>query len=322
MRILRWRLALPALVTALTLVGAASASADAWREGAPMTTARANAGAALLGDDLYVIGGGGTSGPRALTEIYDTIGNIWRAAAAVPNGIEQFGIAVSDNKIYVAGGYVAVAKDADAKDTESAALWIYDAGIGVWVGGPAMPQTRVGFGLVAVGGKLYAIGGKGPQADRVFIFDPKAGGWSVAKAAMPSPRADAAFAVLDGSIYVIGGSDGRGPTGRVDIYDPVRDAWRSGAALPVPREGHSAAVLDGRIHVMGGQSLAPPKTFADHFVLDGAGWRKAAPLPTPGHGAVAVATHGKLYVIGGSPGAGVYTVFTQSDVVDIYSRDK
>jgi hypothetical protein len=35
-----------------------------------------------------------------------------------------------------------------------------------------------------------------------------------------------------------------------------------------------------------------------------------------------MAAHGKLYVIGGSPGAGVYTVFTQSDVVDIYSRDK
>jgi hypothetical protein len=34
---------------------------------------------------------------------------------------------------------------------------------------------------------------------------------------------------------------------------------------------------------------------------------------------VAAVAHDKLFVIGGSPGAGVYTVFTSSDVVYIYS---
>ncbi|MFZ2467976.1 MAG: hypothetical protein WAW54_06240, partial [Parvibaculum sedimenti] len=107
-----------------------------------------------------------------------------------------------------------------------------------------------------------------------------------------------------------------------NILDTDTGTWRVGPPLPAPREGHVAAVLGGKIHVTGGQSLSPPKTFADHFVLEGGAWVKAAPLPTPRHAAVAAATGGKLFVIGGSPGAGVFTVFTQSDAVDIYVSGK
>jgi N-acetylneuraminic acid mutarotase len=81
--------------------------------------------------------------------------------------------------------------------------------------------------------------------------------------------------------------------------------------------------VDGRIHVTGGELRRPPRTYGDHFVLDLASgsWSKAAPMPTPRHGAVAAASGDKFVVVGGSPGAGVYTVFTESDVVDIYSTE-
>jgi N-acetylneuraminic acid mutarotase len=296
-----------------------AARADGWLEGAPMTTARAYAGAAQVGDDLYVIGGSGTSGPRSLTEIYDTVGNIWRAAAALPVGLEQFGIAVSGGKIYVAGGYSQTnTRDGASDDEESDDLWIFDPTVGVWVSGPHMPAPRVGLGLVAAGGKLYALGGKGAQASRVYVYDLHSGAWSVARAAMPAPRTDAAYAVVGDSIYVIGGFDGHA-LARVDILDTATGAWRAGPALPTPRAGHVAAVLGGKIHVVGGETISPPRTYPDHFVLSGAGWDRAASMPTPRHGAVASGANGKLFVVGGSAGAGVYTVFTESDVVDIYS---
>lgn len=297
------------------------ALADTWLEGMPMTTARANAGAAMLGDDLYVIGGGSTSGPRSLTEVYDTIGNIWRADVALPVGLEQFGIAALDNKIYVAGGYATGGTRDEPTIEESNALWIFDLA-GGWRSGTPMPEARVGLGLVAVGGKLYAIGGKGSESGRVFVYDPTVDAWSATKAGLPAPRGNAAVVALAGEIYVIGGLENGKPTARVDILDTARDVWRAGPPLPAPREGHVAAVLDGKIHVMGGESLFPPKTFGDHFILDGGAWTRAASLPTPRHGAVAAAAHGKFFVIGGSPGAGVYTVFTQSDVVDIYTPGK
>lgn len=311
---------LPALLVVALFAGA-PAWADGWHEGSPMTTARAHSGGALLGDDFYVIGGGSTSGPRSLTEIYDTVGDIWRAAAALPVGLEQFGIATNGGKIYVAGGYETAASDTDAREIESDALWIFDLSLGAWVSGPAMPEPRVGLSLASVGGKIYAIGGRGPNAGQIFVFDPESSSWTISKASLPSPRSDSAVVVLDGAIYVIGGAVGHVATTRVDIFNPANGTWRAGPALPAPREGHVAAVLDGSIHVTGGQSISPPKTYPDHFVLDAGGsqWRRAAPIPTPRHGAVAAAAHGKFFVVGGSPGAGVYTVFTASDVVDIYS---
>ncbi len=308
-----------AMTAPMSALMATPARADGWREGVPMTTARAHAGAALLGDDLYVIGGGSTLGPRSLTEIYDTVGNIWRASAALPVGLQQFGIAVLNGRIYVAGGYASTGSRDERRDEESAALWIFDPAAGFWMSGPPMPAPRVSLGLAAAGGKLYAIGGKGPDAQRVFVFDPARDGWSVAGAPMPAPRTDAAIVAIGNSIYVLGGYDGQ-TTARVDIFDAATQGWRAGPALPAPRRGHVAAVLDGAIHVTGGESLSPPRTYPDHFVLRAGGtdWQRAAPLPTPRHGAVAAAAHGKLFVIGGSPGAGVYTVFTESDVVDIF----
>lgn len=299
---------------------AGAASADAWREGAPMTTARANAGGALVGDDLYVIGGSSTSGPRSLTEIYDTQGNIWRAAAALPVGLEQFGIATDGDEIYVAGGYETTGAEG-THDRESSALWIFDVKSGAWTSGPDMPGSRVGLSLASVDGKIYAIGGRGPNAARIFVYDPGKKSWSISRISNPSPRADSAAVVVGDAVYVIGGSSGNGASARVDILDLARGDWRNGPAMPSPREGHVAALLDGQIHVSGGQSISPPKSYSDHFVLDlkTGKWSRAAPLPMARHGSIAAGARGKFFVVGGAPGAGVYTVFTSSDVVDIYS---
>tara|TARA_R110000868_G_scaffold11531_1_gene56467 strand:+ start:174 stop:1148 length:975 start_codon:yes stop_codon:yes gene_type:complete len=297
-----------------------SAQADAWREGAPMSTARAHAGGVLVGDDLYVIGGSSTSGPRSLTEIYDTVGNIWRAAAAMPVGLEQFGAATDGSKIYVVGGFESTGVPGDPI-IESNELRVFDVGSGAWSNGPKMPGARVGQSAVCVNGKVYVIGGRGPAASRMFVFDIGANTWSTANSAVPSPRSDSAVVVVGKDIYVIGGKDGSSASARVDIYDTASGAWRSGPALPAARDGHVAALNGGEIHVSGGQIISPPKTYGDHFVLDlkTNNWRREAALPTPRHGSIAAASHGKFIVVGGAPGAGVYTVFTSSDVVDIYT---
>tara|TARA_R110000824_G_scaffold399843_1_gene605944 strand:+ start:31023 stop:32036 length:1014 start_codon:yes stop_codon:yes gene_type:complete len=300
-------------------LGVSPGLADSWREGSPMTTARANAGGVLVGEDLYVIGGSGTSGPRAMTEIYDTRGDIWRSAAPLPVGLEQFGIAATADKIFVAGGFEV--EGGSTLISESAAFWIYDIRTGSWNAAPDMPGTRVGLSLAAVGDKIYAIGGRGSNPSRVYVFDLGKAEWTTLPAANPSPRSAAASVVVGDDIYLIGGASGGRASARVDILDASRGVWRSGPSLPSPREGHVAALLDGAIHVSGGQSVSPPKTYPEHFVLDvkKGQWRKASPLPTPRHGAIAAATDNKLFVVGGAPGAGVYTVFTSSDIVDIYT---
>ncbi|MDP2123512.1 MAG: kelch repeat-containing protein [Parvibaculum sp.] len=325
------------LLAAGLCLAAATASAQGWSDGSPMTTARAFAGAALLGDDLYVVGGDSTSGPRSVAEIYDVRGNIWRPAVALPVGLQHFGMAELNGRLFIAGGHEAPpprrADDfgalgatasgavSDGGDTDN--VWIFDPRVGAWLSGPSMPAARAGHGLVAVDGQLYAIGGRGEGASRVFVYDPGRDRWSVSGSPMPSPRVASAYVAGGGLIYAIGGLDSAGAaSSRVDIFDPSNGSWRTGPSLPEPRAGHVAAVLDGRLHVTGGEQRRPLRTYGDHFVLDLATgvWRRAPSMPTPRHGAVATATADRFIVVGGSPGAGVYTVFTESDVVDIYSE--
>ncbi|MES1991223.1 MAG: kelch repeat-containing protein [Pseudomonadota bacterium] len=311
----------PFLVSLFTLAFASTAySAVGWREGQPMTTARANAGGVLVGEDLYVIGGGSTSGPRSLTEVYDTIGNIWRAAAPMSVGLEQFGIATDGKHIFVAGGYET---QGDGKNlgTESKNLWLYDVKTGSWSSGPDMPSDRIGLSLAYVDGKVYALGGKGNDASRIWAYDIADNAWSVVKSSNPAPRTDAAVIVVGNEIYVIGGREGSDPSARVDIFNPATGLWKQGPSLPSPREDHAAAIVGNQIHVSGGQSISPPKSYADHFILDliSNSWSIAAPMPTPRHGSVAAGVDGKFFVVGGAAGAGVYTVFTATDVVDIFT---
>ncbi|MBO6635038.1 kelch repeat-containing protein [Parvibaculum sp.] len=325
------------VLVAMLAVLPGAAAGEGWQEGSPMTTGRAFAGGALIGNELYVIGGDSTAGPRTVAEIYDIRGDIWRAAPALPAGLQQFGVAEYGGKLYVSGGYEAPAAqrlefgtfgdDAAASTAEqegdTARAWSYDPRVGAWISLAAMPGTRAGHGFVAVGDRIYALSGRGSGASRVWAYNPIENDWSATGDAMPSPRVAAAYVEVDGRIYVIGGLVNGVATDRVDIFDPASGRWQSGPRLPSPRSGHVAALMDGRIHVTGGELRRPPRTYGDHFVLDLASgsWSKAPPMPTPRHGAVAAASGDKFVVVGGSPGAGVYTVFTESDVVDIYSTE-
>lgn len=323
-------------VVALASLTPVMAAADVWRDGAPMTTGRAFAGGALIGSDLYVVGGDSTSGPRSVAEIYDIKGDIWRAAPALPAGLQQLGMAEHGGKLYISGGYEAApalrpqfgtfdnpVEEASTPVGDTSRGWVYDPQVGTWLPIASMPGPRAGHGFVSMGDYIYALGGRGNGASRVWAYDPGRNEWSSVGDPMPVPRVAAAYVPVNGRIYVIGGLVGGNATGRVDIFDPATGRWQSGPMLPQARSGHVAALMDGRIHVTGGELRRPSRTFGDHFVLDLASgtWRKAASMPTPRHGAVAAVSEGKFVVIGGSPGAGVYTVFTESDVVDIYSEE-
>lgn len=311
------------------------ASANGWREGAPMTTGRAFAGGALIGSELYVVGGGSTSGPRTDAEIYDIRSDIWRAAPSLPAGLQHFGMAASGGKIYAAGGYEASpaerpqfgvfdeAQISPSPEGDTAKSWVYDPQVGTWIGIAPMPSARAGHGFIAHGDRIYALGGRGADASRVWAYDPMENSWEAVGDAMPSPRVAAAYVSANGRIYAIGGLVDGNATARVDIFDPATGHWQSGPSLPAPRAGHVAAQMNGRIHVTGGEHRRPPRTYGDHFVLDAgsAAWQRAAPMPSPRHGAVAGVAEDRFVVVGGSPGAGVYTVFTESDVVDIYSEE-
>lgn len=306
-----------ALATGALLMASLTESfAGEWREGSPSSTGHALSATAVLGEEIYLAGGAGITAPQNSFEAYDTIGDIWRSLPPIPVGLQQAAMASIGGKLYLSGGFSAESKGADVRS-----LWIFDPAIGFWVPGADMPGPRAWHQMVGVDGKLYVLGGVGSHPERIFEFDPATGEWRTLGTNFPQVRSAFAVAVQGGEVFVIGGRMTNGAaTERVDVFKPSTESWRQVASLPAPRAGAGAALFDGRIHVVGGEQLSPPRTFDDHYVLatDGRAWEKSEPLTTPRHGVAMAGVANKLFVVGGATGPGVYTVFTVSDLVNIY----
>ncbi len=113
------------------------------------------------------------------------------------------------------------------------------------------------MGLVASGGKLYAIGGRidtpAHNTGYVNIYDPVTNAWSEG-APMPTPRSGMAVAVYHGIIFAIGG-EARGMASAYTTnegYDPATNRWSEYVPLPEGRHGTGGAVVDGLLYVPAG----------------------------------------------------------------------
>ena len=119
------------------------------------------------------------------------------------------------------------------------------------------------------------------------------GGWS-SRAPLPLARTEVAATAFGREIVVVGGFvEGGGSTGRVDLYEPSSDTWRSGPDLPAGVNHASAVVARGRLYVVGGYGAE-----RSAFVLSGNSW-KTLSLPSPRAAAGAAAVRGTVYVVGG-----------------------
>lgn len=117
---------------------------------------------------------------------------------------------------------------------------------------------------------------------------------------MPSERLEVASAALGEDIYIIGGSDRRGTSDLVEVYNTATNEWRTLEPLPEKRDHSAAAAYDGKIYVVGG--------FDEHgistntlFVFDPLNnrWEYKASMPTARGALLAEFVNGTLYAIGG-----------------------
>ncbi len=190
-----------------------------------------------------------------------------------------------------------------------------------WTAGPSLPMRVQEIYPVALNGTLYVAGGLSPDVDggrigitdRVFALEEGAETWRE-RAALPLATHHPTLVAVGDEVYAIGGfvADAGGAwhmTGAVRIYDPQRNAWRSGPAMAQPYAETVVANLGGRVHVVTGRRPSGPANanwtdHADttaHVVLDpvAEAWTSAAPAPTARNSAAGAVLNGRLHVIGG-----------------------
>ena len=176
--------------------------------------------------------------------------------------------------------------------------------LGCWTTKQALPLQLLDSGGTALGGKLYAVGGKtasGPQST-TYVYDPSTDTWSTA-ANLPGPAVEnPAITSLNGKLYAFGGSTTpfSGAVNNSAVFDPASGAWTSLASMPTSRGGATAQAVGGKIYVAGGMAGdgASVNTLEVYDPQTNS-WTTAAPMTTRRDNPGSAILGGKLYVFGG-----------------------
>jgi hypothetical protein len=295
-------------LVALT-AGVHAQSTGSWVTKAPLPAALNEVALAHAGGKLYVLGGSvlGFTGPYHLE--YDPGTDKWSARSPLPRSLDHIGTAVLNGKVYAIGGFVGGGVHRDGQNT----AFEYDPSLDTWRVLAPLKAGRGSVGVVALDGKVHAIGGRAPDGTTVAtheVYDPVTNLWREL-APLPKARDHVAAAAVDGKIHIAGGRFGP-PTARTDlhdIYDPKTSTWTAGPPLPTPRSGLAGTLYKGLFLVLGGE--LPGHTFPENEAYDpkANSWRTLAPMPGGRHGTGAAADGDRVYLAGGSlkPGRGAVT---------------
>ena len=228
-----------------------NASEHVWSRLTPKPTAVAEASAAELFGEIYVVGGRLANGqPTDVVEVYSPIQNAWRPVTALPQPIAG-GLALSDGAfLYFFGGW----NGSTYLDT----TYLYDPGGDLWRPVTAMPQPRAFATGQFMRGSLYVVGGfDGAQELAVCnYFDPNREEWFTCPD-MLLPRGKAGSAAVLNKLYVIGGGmNGRQEITFSELYDPATETWQVVNSPPLAENhtwtGVGVANVENRIFVFGG----------------------------------------------------------------------
>jgi hypothetical protein len=186
----------------------------------------------------------------------------------------------------------------------------YDPDTDTWESLAPLPEQLDHIQGVAVGGKIYYIGGlqkyPGPAVGSVWIYHP-ASDTLTEGTPMPSGRDRGAsgIAVHDGKIYAAGGLHDGEAVAWFDEYDPATDAWTELPDMPRVREHSHAAVVGDRLYAIGGKN-GPIETGGeaigenDAYDFTTGSWTSGLkPLPTLRWGFATAVLGKQVLVIGG-----------------------
>merc|ERR1712136_700520 len=249
--------------------------AQVWESVSPMMGARRGCAAAVLGGQLYVVGGeaGESLGMKAVdaVERYDPVVGSWTAVTPMPTRRARCAAAVVNDVLYVVGGQVS----GQAAGTFESYSLLEDS----WQKHLPMPTKRAGCGAAVAQGNLYVLGGHwgGQAMATAERFDPCGGGWDsacvfqasqafrgdrelthkslerydlckgdweVCKQQLPSPVWGCSAVACRGRLHVFGGCDGQQTKDEVSALDPRGlNTWASLPAMKLRRWGAGAAAL-------------------------------------------------------------------------------
>lgn len=213
--------------------------------------------------NIYLIGGyvGDHPGPStAKVWKYSIASNAWSAGPSLPEARGAGAAARIGGRIYYVGGAV---RTSVQNTVDRPTHYVLDLTSGTWSSKTPMPNPRNHLGAVALGDKLYAIGGQHAAKEatqnqsQVDVYDPGTDTWTQA-AQMPNARGhvSASTFVHNNQIIVAGGSvDGSLfglASAEVTAYNPAANTWTRLSPLPDARKTPVGGAVGGELIVTTG----------------------------------------------------------------------
>src|SRR5436190_19439291 len=153
------------LMTAATVFGGSQGpklrEASEWSFGPPMPHRRSYTASANIGGKLYVAAGmvGNTGRPLNIFERFDPAKGQWTSLPFVPAPFSAGAGTALRGKMYVIGGN----GDIHDKDIDGRQVFAFDVKTNRWSRKASLPAPRTNLAAVALGGKIYALGGLDPN---------------------------------------------------------------------------------------------------------------------------------------------------------------
>jgi N-acetylneuraminic acid mutarotase len=218
---------------------------DRWSRLPDLPVAVNHAMAAADGRRVYVAGG--YADGTARRDLFVLENGRWRRLPSMPAARAAAGAAVVAGKLYVVGGVVSQGRLARE-------AFVYEPGRRRW-SAVAGPTPREHLGVAALGGTIYAVGGRSAGFDTNFDLveelRPATGRWREL-ATLPDRRGGTALGAGSGLLVSIGGEEQAGTIEEVYAYDPTDRRWSRLADLPTPRHGLAVEVVSGAVYAIAG----------------------------------------------------------------------
>jgi N-acetylneuraminic acid mutarotase len=233
-----------------TRVDAYSPARNTWRRVADLPVSVDHAMAAGYRGSLYVAGGYAADRSR-LTTLFSFSNGSWTRLPAMPEERAAAGAAIVGGKLYVVGGVTAGGSGGRAL---ARTTLVYNIAGRQWSSIPG-PTPREHLGVAALGGRIYAVGGRHHGADTNFdlleAYVPGAKKWRRLKP-VPGRRGGTAAAGIGRWLVSAGGETPTVTIRKVFRYDVRRGRWSRLPNLPTPRHGLGVVAFGRKVYVIGG----------------------------------------------------------------------
>jgi DNA-binding CsgD family transcriptional regulator len=194
----------------------------------------ANIGAAVIGERIYVPGGGtAQEEPTDVVDVYDWAEETWSQAAPLPRPLLAYALAVYKGQIYLFGG-------GDERGYVNT-TYIYDPQANEWRAGRDMSTRRAYAAAATVGERIFVIGGYDGRHEQSTceVYSPEQDTWQDCRPLLLG-RGGLGLASVAGRLYAVGGGWSN-YLGLSEEYDPRSDSTKP-FGTPVRKQWRNLAL--------------------------------------------------------------------------------